>query len=392
MKSASRVSLEHLQPNKGENLSVISSFKKLTCLIFLIILAGLCFPQTSSKTTKTQPKSAPQAPSATSKSENPATATPASSEVIPPADPNALFPAVVARVNGKPILGRELERQVRGELATIGSPEWKNLREDYREQLVYSFMQSLISAELIYQKASASGYKAVETEVQAEFQKIAKSFKSDAEMNIALASEFTDRASLEKDIGKKLVIGRYVEENVAKKISVAPEEVEKYYTANPKEFNHPDIVRTSQILIQLAGDTPEQDALAKKRAEELLARIKKGEDFAKLAKENSMDASASQGGDLGFASKEALDPEYSEAAFSLPVGGMKIVKSQYGYHVIKVTEKKKEGLATLEEVKPSLTDFLKNQKSQAEIKKLIEQLRDQAKVEILIPIGQPLVP
>jgi peptidyl-prolyl cis-trans isomerase C len=370
----------------------MSSLKKLTYPILLIVFAGLCFPQTSSKTPKIQPKPAPQAPSSTSKTENPAPDGTAASEVVPPADPNALFPAVVARVNGKPILGRELERQVRGELLNIGSPEWKNLREDYREQLVYNFMQSLISAELIYQKASASGYKATDAEVQAEFQKIAKTFKSDAEMNIALASEFMDRASLEKDIGKRMVISRYVEENVAKKISVVPEDVEKYYTANPKEFHHPDIVRTSQILIRLAGDTPEQDALAKKRVEDLLARIKKGEDFAKLAKENSMDASASQGGDMGFASKEAMAPEYGEAAFSLLVGGMKIVKTQYGYHVIKITEKKKEGLATLEEVKTSLTDFLKDQKSQAEIRKLVEQLRDQAKVEILIPIGQPLEP
>jgi peptidyl-prolyl cis-trans isomerase C len=377
---------------KGEDLSVMSSLKKLVCPIFLIVFAGLCFPQTSSKTPKAQPKPASQAPSPTAKSDSTASDNPAAVEAIPPADPNALFPAVVARVNGKPILGRELERQVRGELLAIGSPEWKNLREDYRGQLVYNFMQTLINSELIYQKASAGGYKATDAEVQAEFQKIAKTFKSDAEMNVALAGEFMDRASLEKDIGKKMVIGRYVNETVDKKISVAPEELQKYYTANPKEFQHPDIVRSSHILIQLAGDTPEQDALAKKRAEDLLARIKKGEDFAKLAKENSMDASASQGGDIGFASKELMSPEYAEAAFSLPVGGIGIVKAQYGYHVIKVTDKKKEGLSTLEEAKTSLTDFLKNQKSQTELKKLIEQLRDQAKVEILIPIGQPLEP
>jgi foldase protein PrsA len=378
---------------KGEDLSVISSLKKLACPIFLIVFAGLCFPQTSTKTKKTQPKPASQASSSTAKSGNPAPPDkPAASEAIPPADPNALFPAVVARVNGKPILGRELERQVRGELLTIGSPEWKNLREDYRSQLVYNFIQALISSELIYQKASAGGFKATDAEVQAEFQNVAKSFKSDAEMNIALAGEFMDRASLEKDIGKRIVIARYMDENVNKKISVVPEEVEKYYAANPKEFHHPDIVRSSHILIQLAGNTPEQDGLAKTRVEELLARIQKGEDFAKLAKENSMDPSASQGGDIGFTSKESLAAEYGEAVFSLPVGGVKIAKTQYGYHIIKVTDKKKEGLSTLEEVKSELTNFLKNQKGQTELKKLVEQLRDQAKVEILIPVGQALTP
>ena len=103
-----------------------------------------------------------------------------------------------------------------------------------------------------------------------------------------------------------------------------------------------------------------------------------------------MDGSASQGGDVGFTSKEALAPELAEAAFSLPIGGVQLVKTQYGYHVLKVTDKKKEGLSTLQEVKDQLTDFLKNQKSESELTKLVNQLRDQGKVEILIPAGQPL--
>ncbi len=371
----------------------MSSFKA-ACPIFLVLFIGFCFSQTVPKTPKAQAKpAASQAPSSTAKPESKQ----AAEEVTPPADPNALFPAVVAKVNGKPILGRELERVIRRELVAIGSPEWKNLRDDYKAQLVYSFIQSLISSELIYQKATAGGMKATDAEVQVEFQKIAKSFKDDAEMNMALASEFMDRALLEKDLNKRLVIDKYINENVTKKVpAVTPEEVQKYYSGHPDEFKHPDIARTSFILIQPAGDTPEQAALAKSRAEELLARVSKGEDFAKLAKENSMHTSASQGGDIGFAPKDALvdalEIEYAEAAFSLPVGGVKLVKSSHGYSIIKVTEKKKEGIVPLEEVKAKLTDFLKSQRSDAEVKKLIEQLNDQAKVEFLIPVGQPLVP
>jgi len=279
---------------------------------------------------------------------------------------------------------------VRGELANIGNPEWKNLREDYKGQLVYSGITTLVNSKLIYQKATASGVRATDLEVLAEVQKISKTFKSDAEMNIALANEFMDRAGLERDIAEKLVIAKYLDESINKKITVTPEEISKYYSTHTTEFQHPDIVRTSQIMIQPAGDTPEQDSIAKSRAEAILARVKKGEDFAKLAKENSMDASASEGGDIGFSSKEALAPEYGEAAFSLPVGGIKLVKSNAGYHVIKVTEKKPAGLATLDEVKPSLTEFLKNQKGQADLTKLINQLRDQAKIDVLIPAGAPL--
>lgn len=358
----------------------MKSLIKLSVPGFLVLFSGLCFPQTGAKAPAVQPKAAASEPQ------------PAQEEVIPPAAPNAIFPAVVARVNGKAILGRDLEELVQRELSAIGNPEWKNLREDYRGQLTLNLLNVLINSKLLYQKAVASGYKATDAEVQAEFQKIAKTFESDAAMNAALASRNTDRAALEKSLYENITMTKFVEENVDKKITVTQEDLAKYYTSNTKEFQHPDIVRTSHILIRPAGDTAEQDAKAKERAEALLARVKKGEDFAKLAKENSVDASASQGGDVGFMSKDALDPDYAEAAFSLPVGGVKLVKSQFGYHVLKVTEKKREGVSTLEEVKEGLTDFLKREKAQAELNKLVNQLRNEGKIEILIPAGQPLTP
>jgi parvulin-like peptidyl-prolyl isomerase len=200
-----------------------------------------------------------------------------------------------------------------------------------------------------------------------------------------------DRETLEQDLYKRLATNKYIEEKIVKNIVVTPEEVTKYYTEHPEEFHHPDMVRTSHILI-LSGETPAQKTLAKQRAESLLERVNKGEDFAKLAKEYSMDQSASRGGDIGFNAKDQLTPEFADAAFSLPVGGAKLITSQYGYHIIKVTDKKKEGLSTLEEVREQLRSFLINQQSQAEQTKLINQLREKANIEILIPAGQPLNP
>jgi parvulin-like peptidyl-prolyl isomerase len=364
----------------------VKSLIKLVVPVFMLLFAGLCFPQSGTNTPAAQPKAGGSAPEPTGKPQAEV------NEVIPPAAPNAIFPAVVATVNGKAMLGRDLEELVRRELSSIGNPEWKNLREDYRGQLTLNGLNAMINSQLLFQKAVASGMKANDADVQAEFQKVAKTFKSDAEMNAALASQNTDRAAFEKRLYENLTITKFVEETINKKVTVTQEELAKYYSSNLERFNHPDIVKTSHILIQPAGDTTEQDAKAKERAEALLVRIKKNEDFAKLAKENSVDSSASQGGDIGFASKETLDPDYAEAAFSLPVGGVKLVRTRYGYHIIKVTDKKKEGVSTLEEAKASLTEFLKNDKIQTELTKLINQLRDQGKIEILIPAGQPLTP
>jgi parvulin-like peptidyl-prolyl isomerase len=370
----------------------VKSLIKFAVPSVVLLLAGLCFPQAAPKVPAAQPKAAASAAGSAAKAQPKEAPQDADDEVIPPAGPNALFPAVVARVNGKPILGRDLEQLVRAQLAPIGNPAWKNLREDYRGQLTLGGVDSLINSKLLYLKAVASGYKVTDAEVQTEMEKVAKTFKSDAEMNLALASQQMDRASLEKSLTQNLVIAKYVDETIDKKIVVTQDEIAKYYSTHPTDFQHPDIVRTSHILIQPAGDSPEQDTLAKQRAEAILARVKKGEDFAKLARENSVDNSASQGGDIGFSSRDNLAPEYAEAAFSLPVGGVKLIKTAYGYHILKVTDRKKEGLSTLEEIKDQLAAYLKDQKSQAELAKLVNKLRDEAKVDILIPAGQPLNP
>lgn len=309
-------------------------------------------------------------------------------EPIPPASPDALFPAVVARVNGRAILGRDLEQRIQTQLAPMGSPKWTNLREDYRRELTVTALGELVGSELIYQKAVTSGLRATEAEVKDEFARFAKTFSGDAELNLALSNRGLDRAGLNRELEKTLVVSRYVAENVLKKITVTPAEAAKYHQENTEEFRRPDLVRTSHILFMVPeGATAEQERLARQRAEAVLARVRKGEDFAKLARENSTDNSASQGGDIGLVPRGQLAPEYEEAAFALPVGGTSgLVRTQFGFHIIRVTDKRKAGVAPFEQVQQQLTEALKNAKAQVEINKLIDELRKEAKIEALIPV------
>jgi parvulin-like peptidyl-prolyl isomerase len=366
----------------------MKSAAKITVPAFLLLCAGVCFPQSKAKVQETPPK-ASAGPSVPAPNAQPQSA---ENEKIPTPGPDAIFPAVVARVDGEAILGRDLEELVHLELSAIGNPEWKKLRGEYRGEVTLKNITALINSKLLYQNARASGIKAGDAEVQSELQRIAKTFKSDAEMDAALASRQMDRASLEKSVFERLTMSKYVEETINKKIVVTPEEIADYYSSHPEDFRHPDVVRTSHILIQPAGNTPEQDAKAKARAEALLARIKKGEDFAKLARENSMDSSASQGGDMGFNSRESLLREYSESAFSLPVGGVELIKTQFGYYIIKLTAKKKEGSFTLEEIKPQLIEVLKKKKSDDALNELVGRLREKANIEILISASELLNP
>jgi peptidyl-prolyl cis-trans isomerase C len=363
---------------------------KIALPVFLFISANFCFSQSDVKT-RPASKSGSPAPASSAQAQAKTEKAKPQEEVVPSAGPNAIFKDIVATIDGKPIFGRDLESIVRRELAPIGNPEWKNLREDYRADLTYRAMSLLINSKLIYQKALSVGIKVPDAEVQAELQRISKTYRSDAEMNAMLASQLLDRASLQKSLLESLTVQKYLDEMIEKKITVTPEELGKYYSANPEKFKHPDIVRLSLIAI-LAGETDDQDALVKQKAEGILARVKKGEDFAKLAKEYSTDVSASKGGDIGYIAKdEIMEPEFAKAAFSLAVGDAKLVKTQARYIIFKVTDTKKEGISTIEEIKPQLTDFLKDGKIEAETTKLIDQLKDQAKIEYLIPY-KPLVP
>ena len=302
----------------------------------------------------------------------------------------ALFPDVIANVNGQPISGRDLEGIIRRELASIGNPEWNNLREDYRGQLTYSGVTTLVNSRLLYEKAIASSVKATDAEVDEAIQSFAKNYASDAEMNAALAQQLLDRDLLRQRLEQELTMTKYLNA-LASDITVAPEEVSRYYAEHPDEFAHPNIVRVSHILLR-GDDKPELDAQVKVRAEALMARAKKGEDFAKLARENSVDNTASNGGDIGYVAKDVLDADFAEAAFSMAVGDIRVIKSRFGYHVIKLTDKKAEGVSTLDEIKEELTGLMRRDKAQSELNRLLNQLRDQAKIEVLIPYGQPLNP
>ena len=297
-----------------------------------------------------------------------------------------MFSEVVARLNGQPILGNDLEIIIRRELAAISNPEWRSLRAEYRNDLILSGITSLINSRLLYEKAVESGVKATGDEVDAEFQDIAKTFPNDAEMNAALARQFLTRDTLKRNLEVDLTVAKYIT-SLANAIDVTPEEVSKFYSENPSVFAHPDIVRASHILLQ-SEEKPEIDAKVKEQSEALLDRAKKGEDFAKLAKEYSVDLTASNGGDLGgYITRDAIDSEFADVIFTMSVNELRLVRSKAGYHIIKLTDKKPEGVSTLDEVRNDLTVLIRQQKAQANLADVVKQLQEKAIIELLISPG-----
>jgi peptidyl-prolyl cis-trans isomerase C len=360
-------------------------YRFVTVLFLSALGIGWSFAQTAAKPAPAKPT---QAQPAKATAPAPADKAPVAKEQIPPALPNSIYPALVARVNGKPIYGRDLDRLVKAELQSIGNPAWSSLREEYRAELTGKHLSSLVANELIFQKATASGTTVTAAEVQAELEKLSRNFPNDAVMNTELAKQGLDRAELVKGIERTLILDHYVRQNVTNKITITPEEVSQYYSGHMEQFKHDDLVRTSHILIMVKNKaTAAEIKTAQDKAEAILARLKKGEDFAKLAKENSADGSAAQGGDIGWIKKGMTAPEYDAAAFSLGVGQISaVVTTRFGFHIIKVTGQKQAGVYSLDEIRTDLTDMLKQQKSQEQVQNLLRELRAQAKIETLLAV------
>jgi peptidyl-prolyl cis-trans isomerase D len=182
-------------------------------------------------------------------------------------------------------------------------------------------------------------------------------------------------------IGEKRKI-KYVAIDVQKlreRVGVSPQDVSRSYNQNIDQYTTPEQVRASHILLKTEG---KDEAAVRKQAESVLAEARKpGADFAALAaKYSEDDASKTQGGDLNFFSRGRMVPEFDAAAFSLEPGTISdLVKSQFGFHVIKVVEKRAGGTRPLEAVQAQITEQIKWERAQSQASTLAAKIGGQVK-------------
>jgi len=173
------------------------------------------------------------------------------------------------------------------------------------------------------------------------------------------------------------------------KVQVSQDDLQAYYNQHRDQYRVAEQVKVSHILIKtpLPGSDGKVDEKgvteAQHRAEDLLKQLKSGANFEDLAKKNSEDpGSAKQGGSLGWIGKGRTVPEFEKAAFSLPKGQISdLVKSSYGFHIIRVDDKQDAHMKTLDEVKAEIEPLLKQQKAQQLAQKQAEDLLQAAKAQ-----------
>lgn len=178
----------------------------------------------------------------------------------------------------------------------------------------------------------------------------------------------------------------YLAKVVLADIKVADDEMKKYYTEHEKDFLLTESVRARHIFIQLSAKASEEEKLtARKKAEEILARLKKGEAFAKVAQETSEDAdTAKNGGELGLLTPgKTNSEEFEKAAFALKNGETsEIVQSPFGFHIIKADEKTEKRTATFDESKSYIEAVLRKELEQKKGEAFVEKIYKESGLEV----------
>nr|MBU1328240.1 peptidylprolyl isomerase [Candidatus Omnitrophota bacterium] len=260
------------------------------------------------------------------------------------------------------------------------------VKEEEKDKLRKDILNELVSAELLYQESQKASLGDLSKDVDSQLGNIKKGFGSDQEFQKVLKERGIELKDLKEDIKKGISINAYLEKNVFSKLSpVTEDEKKQEYEANKDKLDVPDEVKASHVLIK-AGEkaTPEEKQKAKEKIEALRTRAMSGEDFAKLAKENSEDGSASNGGDLGYFRKGQMVKSFEDAAFGLEKDQISpVVETQFGYHVIKVTDKKAAHTLTYEEVSKDIEKFLIDKRKRDEVNKTLDALKKNAKIEII---------
>ena len=279
------------------------------------------------------------------------------------------------------------------------------------ENPMYSIFKDKIVNELIVkslldEEIAKRNITATEEDIQNELKTVIDKVGSKEELNKILKQREISNAQFTEDLATQIKIKKLV--NSIQKINISDNDAQKYYNSHKNEFTHGEQVRASHILIsantieliqQVKAKNPditptelnkiidEKLASQKVKAEAILAEVKKNPDnFAKIAEKNSDDkASGERGGELGFFSKEAMVPEFANAAFSMKPNTISetVVQSPYGYHIIKVTDRIEAGTTPFVKVKDELKYYLETQKQIEVLKDLTAGLMKNAKIEYL---------
>lgn len=317
----------------------------------------------------------------------PQTAPPA--QPAPPAPapelPEDKLPAVVAKVGDWQIKKEDLVHDAKNLQAQLGRMGGQTVLSAtfYRQVLDGMILEGLLKKDI-----AAAGIAVSDADVKAQVDAVKKTFPDEEAFKKAVEAQGMTEQQIADQMRDRLSIQKFIATKIEPQVQVTDEAAKKFYDENQAQMKRPERAHLRHILIKAEPTASEADKkAARDKAEGLLARIKQGEDFAKLATENTDDTGTKEsGGDLSWIMKGQTVEPFEKAAFALKPNEVSgVVETEFGYHIIQNLEQQPESVVPFEEAKPRIVEFLKRRDTDQKMREHVAELRNKAKIEIFVP-------
>jgi peptidyl-prolyl cis-trans isomerase C len=294
---------------------------------------------------------------------------------------------IVAKVNGEPIYEDQLAPQVEEVLRKFKKHGMRKDSLDTVKRLQKRVLGEVIAQELLYQASKSLTIPDIEEKITDKIKVMKSRYPTEERFEASLKASNLSVGDVRESIKKNVYIDEYLKKKDIRNPEVPEADIKEYYEKYKDNFKRKESVRVSHILIKVANDAkPEEKELSRKKIEKIRQEILEGKDFAEMAKEHSdCERSSSQGGDLGYLERGYMPEEFDKVAFALKKGELSdIVQTEFGYHIIKIVDKKPEGIVPYDEVKDFINKYLQEGIAKKKLASHIEGLKEKAKIEIFL--------
>jgi peptidyl-prolyl cis-trans isomerase SurA len=296
---------------------------------------------------------------------------------------------IVARVNGDIILKSEMDHELdvrRFEMMKQPGMDPTKLEQEMADESKV-ILRDLIDRALLLQIAKEAGLNAdTDVEKTMEDLRVQQKFETREELEKAIIKDYGDLDEFKNDIRTKFLTQQVIEHEVYGRMIVTNEEMRKYYEEHKSDFDRPAGIRIAEITVLVDRRLPDQVAVQRKKIEDALAAVKKGDDFGDVAEKYSEVTTAERGGDMGFVSgdlKENLNEDIAKALEGVDKGQVtNIVEFNDAFTFFKVTDKHSGGILSFDLAQREIQYQLLSKAAPDKVRAFLTELRENAFVEV----------
>ncbi len=308
---------------------------------------------------------------------------------------------IVARVNSEIITRSEFQRS-RNQLLNESKDKYGAQVDPATKEK--DVLRDLIDQALLVQKGKDLGItgdtdlikRLDEMRKQMGLELVEDNGSGQSSLQKAAEQQGVDWEDFKQNMRNQIITQQVIGHDVGSRLQITETEVKQYYTEHQKEFDQPEQVRLSEILIaptpainaetkkpEEIPATPEQLTAAEQKASEVLAQIKGGAKFEDVARKSSDGPTAAQGGDLGYFKRGMLARELEDKTFAMKANEMTdVIRTRQGFIILKVTEHTQAGMLALKDIEPQIQENLYLHKIQPALRAYLTKLREEAYIDI----------